>query len=362
MISFQGEYIYYRLHPDLYSLHQAEIVQIKETEPEYIGGRSGYVYYVYTLVKVDGEYYDVTHKVGDKVGEQITIAINNSNKNKYTRNEYLFWSYNNDGNHFEPTILFAAICLYIVWLCFLIREKSSVVYNYEEPLKDSDIRISNLEQAVVHNKKENKNYIRLAKKFYSVLQKPLTDELSWIFRWSDLSQFDDSFLFEEDAGNYALVEETLKLRMLGLPDDYVVFRKLGDTYYAVCFGDEKVLYLGVVYLRIQLMVRGIKFCKYIKFGEILYADVIYLQTWSGRPSKAQIEYEYVYGGNKYVAKDICRYNERDFLKLDFHEQVIRPDNAQIPIVIYKQKSLAFFQYIGIYEDLYFGKAFHFGSI
>lgn len=122
------------------------------------------------------------------------------------------------------------------------------------------------------------------------------------------------------------------------------------------------LYLGVVYLRIQLMVRGIKFCKYIKFGEILYADVIYLQTWSGRPSKAQIEYEYVYGGNKYVAKDICRYNERDFLKLDFHEQVIRPDNAQIPIVIYKQKSLAFFQYIGIYEDLYFGKAFHFGSI
>lgn len=242
MTTFQGEYIYYRLHPELYSLHQAEIVQIEEIEPEYIGGsrRSGYVCYVYTWVKVDGEYYKVTHKMGDKVGEQITIAINNSNKNKYTRNEYLFWSYNSRLGFLESTILFAAICLYIVWLCFLIGEKSSVVNNYEEPLNDSDIRISNLEQAVVHNKKENKNYIRLAKKFYSVLQKPLTDELSWIFRWSDLSQFDDSFLFEEDAGNYALVEETLKLRTLGLPDDYVVFRKLGDTYYAVRFGDEKV--------------------------------------------------------------------------------------------------------------------------
>lgn len=246
MISFQGEYIYYRLHPDLYSLHQAEIVQIEETEPEYAGaslrrgGGGSYVSHIYTWVKVDGEYYDVKHKVGDKVGEQITIAINNSNKNKYTRNEYLFWSYNSDARHYESTILFAAICLYIVWLCFLIGEKSSVVYNYEEPLNDSDIRISNLEQAVIHNKKENKNYIKLAKKFYSVLQKPLTDELSWIFRWSDLSQFDDSFLFGEDVGNYALVEETLKLRTLGLPDDYIVFRKLGDTYYAVSFEDEKV--------------------------------------------------------------------------------------------------------------------------
>lgn len=122
------------------------------------------------------------------------------------------------------------------------------------------------------------------------------------------------------------------------------------------------LYLGVVYLRIQLLIRGIRFCKYIKFGEILYANVIYLQTWSGCPSKARIQYEYVYRGNKYIDKDTCRYSERDFVKLDFDEQVMHPHNAQIPIVVYKQKSLAFFQCIGLYDDLYFGKSFRLGPI
>ena len=120
------------------------------------------------------------------------------------------------------------------------------------------------------------------------------------------------------------------------------------------------LYLGAVYLRIQLLIRGIRYCKYIKFGGILYANVIYLQTWSGSPSKARIQYEYVYRGNKYIAKDTCRYSERDFMKLDFDEQVMHPDNAQIPIVVYKQKSLVFFQCLGLYDDLYFGRSFHLG--
>ena len=108
------------------------------------------------------------------------------------------------------------------------------------------------------------------------------------------------------------------------------------------------IYLVVVYLRIWLLIRGIRFCKYIKFGEILYANVIFLQILPAikTPSKARIQYEYVYRGNKYVDKDTCWYRERDFMKLDFDEQVMHPDNAQIPIVIYKQKSLVFFQCIG----------------
>ena len=130
-------------------------------------------------------------------------------------------------------------------------------------------------------------------------------------------------------------------------------------YFALPF-----LYLVVVYLRIWLLIRGIRFCKYIKFGEILYANVIYLQILPGpkTPSKARIQYEYVYRGNKYVDKDTCWYSERDFMKLDFDEQVMHPDNAQIPIVIYKQKSLVFFQCIGLYDDLHFGRSFHLGPI
>lgn len=234
--TFQGEYIYYRMHSSLYSLYTAEIVQIEETEPEYVGG-GHYASYIYTWVKVGEEYYDIEHKLGDKVGEQVTVAINNIDKSKYTRNEYLFWSHDKDVYFWEPTILIAAICLYIVWLFFIMKDRSENADINEEPL---NTRLSNLEQAVVHKKKENKNYLSFAKKFYSVFQKPLPDELSWILRWSDLTQFDNSFLFEEDVGNYALVEETLKIRLLGLPDNYVVFRKLEDTYYAIGFEDENV--------------------------------------------------------------------------------------------------------------------------
>lgn len=240
IMTFQGEYIYYRLHPDLYSVYTAEISSV-ETETILVGHGirtfSDYATFIYTYVKINEEQYKVKHKIGDAVGEKISVAVNKVDKSRCTRNEYLIWSYNYDVSFYEPIVLFAAICLYIVWFLMLMRDSPEAGDIDEEVV---DARLYNLEQAVVHNKKENKNYLTFARNFYTAFQKPLPDELSWIFRWNDLSQFDASFLYEADMGNYALVEETRKARELGLPEDYVIFRRLGDIRYAICFEDEKV--------------------------------------------------------------------------------------------------------------------------
>lgn len=117
------------------------------------------------------------------------------------------------------------------------------------------------------------------------------------------------------------------------------------------------LMVFLLYLRIDLLIRGIKVIYFLKKGKLIEADLIYFK-WKIDSRIITVKYTYIQQGGKYTKKERRRYLQDNYHKFhyyDIDETKEWQENARIPILVYKKQSCVLFYSIGIYDEFYFGK-------